>query len=79
MCPTDPLIGKAVAAASNYSGDYVQWLYRSYAHVQLQSLNYFGAIGLKSSSDNQTGMLPAPLIYNDPAAVLNAADISVGL
>ncbi|EFJ49877.1 hypothetical protein VOLCADRAFT_89315 [Volvox carteri f. nagariensis] len=64
---------QGVAASMNYTGDYVQWLYRSYAHMQLQSLNSMGIIPLRNSTDNDTAMLPPPLY--DTGAVQNAADI----
>ncbi|KAG2437761.1 hypothetical protein HYH02_011137 [Chlamydomonas schloesseri] len=64
---------QAVAASQNYTGDYGQWLYRMYAHLQLQSLNSVAAVGLKAASDNATAMLPPPLYMT--AAIQNAGDI----
>lgn len=44
-----------------YTGDYVQWQYRMYAHMQLQSMGWLGAVGLNNATDNAPTMLPAPL------------------
>ncbi|GFR46258.1 hypothetical protein Agub_g7810 [Astrephomene gubernaculifera] len=66
---------QSVAASMNYSGDYVQWLYRSYAHMQLSSLGAVGAVPLRNASDNATSMLPPPL-YGSASGIKDAADIS---
>ncbi|GLC40026.1 hypothetical protein PLESTB_001519300 [Pleodorina starrii] len=65
---------QAVAKSMNYTGDYGQWLYRSYAHMQLQSLNSLGIIPLRNATDNTTEMLPPPL-YNT-GGIENAVDIA---
>ncbi|GIL74660.1 hypothetical protein Vretimale_2305 [Volvox reticuliferus] len=62
-----------VAASMNYTGDYGQWLYRSYAHLQLQSMNSLGIIPLRNQTDNATSMLPPPLY--DTGAIQDAPDI----
>lgn len=49
------------SAAMGYTGDYVQWQYRMYAHMQLQSMGWLGAVGLNNATDNAPTMLPAPL------------------
>ncbi len=55
-----------------YKGDYVQWQYRMYAHMQLQSMGWLGAVGLNNATDNAPAMLPAPL-YD------TTADLSAGI
>ncbi|KAG2499470.1 hypothetical protein HYH03_002417 [Edaphochlamys debaryana] len=63
---------QSVAASQKLMGPYGQWLLRTYAHVQLQSLNAYGAIGLRNATDNATAMLP-PQLY-DTGAIVSSTD-----
>ncbi|KXZ42708.1 hypothetical protein GPECTOR_122g449 [Gonium pectorale] len=64
---------QSVSTSMNMTGAYGQWLYRTYAQLQLQSLGALGAVPLRNATDNGTAMLPPPLYTG--AAIQNAADI----
>ena len=72
--PAAPL--QAVTAAQNNTGAYVQWLYRMYSHMQLQSMMSLGYIALYPKDNTATFTVP-PLYSSSVVPISDSEDIGV--
>lgn len=78
-CPLlHPSPPQGVAKSAGSSGSYVQWLYRMYAHLQLQSMGAFGPVPLMDDDDDEADMVVPPLyVPTSSPNITNSGDIQV--